>query len=526
MRMRRGSFWAVVALCGAAGALAAYLLTRHATLQPGSPSSREYPASADRPPALSGLPAGSTPVGEAPGPEDGGRLLVHVSDRRGTPIEEAVVYLLPAGLDGSDDLPAGHRRLTDKSGTAGFATTGRFTLGVKKQGYLAATRQLVIGKDGTERLTVELDSGAWLTGRIRDAMTGDPVRNARILYSVPGFASEGRWEFPAVAERVRLWDLAFAEPNLGTFAITGLPPNEYQVEVKAAGYATATLSPVRVPGGALDVEMWPSCTIEVVVDPWDGSEETVVEVTATRMADPRVTDGIVAKGTRGTLVVRDHLVPGEYEILVKAEGLGFARSLATLDAAGQAVRVRVRLAPCRHLHVVASAARVPDGLLRVVDQHAVTRLYPLGPIDPRVPLVPGRYRIDFLSPTALSEVVEVEVAADEDAWVSLGLVDPATVKVKDGVVGSYVCLGPEGHRGEILQYRGDALVHVGDEVSVRPGDLLVLRPMTEMILSSLSSKERAYDVSVGVAYDLLPSGLVPRSSGEEVRGESGDPGSD
>lgn len=106
----------------------------------------------------------------------------------------------------------------------------------------------------------------------------------------------------------------------------------------------------------------------------------------------------------------------------------------------------------------------------------------------------GRHRLRYVDRHSLTAVAECQLGAGDQQTAWLREVASHTLRSGADDVGSWKLVDRQGRRREIFQFRGDALVHIGDEVSLREGDWLLVEAVPGGKLRSVSRPGREIDL--------------------------------
>lgn len=195
----------------------------------------------------------------------GVRLAGRVVDGDGEPVAEAQLSLRNA--DGEQIVvqraasPWFASALSRQNGSFdfdGLPRDARLTMVVSADGYLPRSLPVTTGQDD-RRLRIELDTGGWIAGEVRDGR-GGPAAGARVTAeSGPGLRRLSKW----VSRD------AESDPD-GRFVVSGLPPGDYEIVAVSGRFKSEPiLREVTSRGLAgLDLQLAARTSLEVtVLDP-------------------------------------------------------------------------------------------------------------------------------------------------------------------------------------------------------------------------------------------------------------------
>lgn len=468
---------------------------------PGPRQVRPHQEQDPGPPVEPGPDPARPPHGrETPRPPGRSLLTVEVVDAspagRGRPVPGAEVYLLPQGITGVEDPAACHSHAFTDSGGVGLMrgiAPGHYSLGVRAPGFLPSLRWLDLRPDArAERLQVGLERGVGLSGTVTDALTGEPVRNARVLCETPPDPPGAReWDYPGFGARARVWDIGHADPTTGTFSITGLPPGAVQLTARAAGYVDDRREEMA-PRDGVPFRLRPSGRILVEILGWKGDGQDVLRLQVRERTSNRLVGSSATRGPSGVIALSDGVPEGDFRVLVEAEGVGgsgFAEGWVAVRGPGEVVRARLALATPAWIQVEEGPGTEPDAFLATLDpEGAIDLLRPLDPGTRRVMVLPGRHRLRYIDARSFTLPMDCTVEAGETRLLRVDSPGAGVVDIGAGVTGSFAALDASGERRQMVQYRKDRLLHIGDEVAPLPGDRILLEPVGVLRLASLSGE--------------------------------------
>jgi hypothetical protein len=445
-----------------------------------------------------------------PLPAPPGRVSVIVVDHAQPEhhLRDAIVYLLPATLDGADNISDITREArTDASGAASLLSTGRYSLGVRAEGYLPFVRGVELHGGTTINLTASLDPGLSLSGTVCDELSGEPVKNARVDFKRVDDEETRVWDFPGITGTPRIWDVCHADPENAQFVISGLPPGTYALTAKAiANYADGATMRFTAPASGIALMLAPSGLIRVQVDNWKDTGGHVLSARAFDEVTGRLANSVTQRTADGEAEIGSRIPVGDYGVEVESDSGFYGRARVHVASPGQTIDVRTTLQPEPTIEFALVGGDPLDGWLSSTSKTGLVFLLPLKGRGVTVRRPPGWYRLRYVNRNSLSNTVEVELHPGDHASVVFINLRPKVIRVV-AATGSWAVIGSAGARREVFQFRGESLLHIGDECALQDGDEVLVDAPAGALLTCLSQPSLNYALGEGMAYELTASGL-------------------
>ncbi|WP_419186324.1 carboxypeptidase regulatory-like domain-containing protein [Rohdeia mirabilis] len=126
---------------------------------------------------------------------------------------------------------------------------GVYLLQAECEGFAASQSSTFEARLGqvVNGIEIRMTTGGGLTGRVVDALTGDPIAGARVKTQDSGFMDNPLTQlFGSVLSRRTTARTAVTD-EAGTFTMEQLMPGEYQLHIQHPGYTAAIVSDLEVP---------------------------------------------------------------------------------------------------------------------------------------------------------------------------------------------------------------------------------------------------------------------------------------